>query len=215
MRVEEIRPFVRFVRMLDIAREIHWGESLPRDNRLFYTEQGNGKIWANEQVYEMEQGSLLLIPAGCVYSLLPSEVKYLAVNYDYTWEHSQINVPVPPLILKRGDQGELIEHVKFQDTPELNGCLYVPNGFAFRNLLHQMLEEYTRKPLYHEVSNGAMLSSLIVSLVRKIRTDSAFSGKIDLDEIIAYIQEHYAEKITNRGNCGKVSFPSDLHFRYL
>ncbi len=206
MLLEEIRPFVRFVRILDIAKEIHWGASVPRDSRLFYTEWGKGVILANQREYSMEQGSILLIPSGCVYSLISSDVTYLAINFDYTWQNCKLNYPVPPLIIKRGDRGDLIEHVKFQDVTELNECLHYSNGFSYGTLLHRMLEEYIRKPPFSEASSSAMLCSLIIDIVRRHRTETVYSGKIDLEGVIAYIQQNYAQKLTNQEIAEKFHF---------
>ena len=206
MLLEEIRPFVRFVRILDIAKEIHWGASVPRDSRLFYTEWGKGVILANQREYSMEQGSILLIPSGCVYSLIHSDVTYLAINFDYTWQNCKLNYPVPPLIIKRGDRGDLIEHVKFQDVTELNECLHYSNGFSYGTLLHRMLEEYIRKPPFSEASSSAMLCSLIIDIVRRHRTETVYSGKIDLEGVIAYIQQNYAQKLTNQEIAEKFHF---------
>ena len=206
MLIEEIRPFVRFVRILDIAKEIHWGASVPRDSRLFYTEWGKGVILANQREYSMEQGSILLIPSGCVYSLIPSDVTYLAINFDYTWQNCKLNYPVPPLIIKRGERGDLIEHVKFQDVTELNECLHYSNGFSYGTLLHRMLEEYIRKPPFSEASSSAMLCSLIIDIVRRHRTETVYSGKIDLEGVIAYIQQNYAQKMTNQEIAEKFHF---------
>jgi len=206
MLLEEIRPFVRFVRILDIAKEIHWGASVPRDSRLFYTAWGKGVILANQREYSMEQGSILLIPSGCVYSLIPSHVPYLAINFDYTWQNCKLNYPVPPLIIKRGERGDLIEHVKFQDVTELNECLHYSNGFSYGTLLHRMLEEYIRKPPFSEASSSAMLCSLIIDIVRRHRTETVYSGKIDLEGVIAYIQQNYAQKLTNQEIAEKFHF---------
>ena len=208
MLIEEIRPFVRFVRTLDIDKEIHWGASVPRDCRLFYTEQGKGVISTDRKEFYMEQGSILIIPAGYVYSLVPSNVTYLAVNFDYTWKNSKLNYPVPPLIIRKGDRGELIENVIFQDATELNDCMYYPNGCTYGTLLHRMLEEYTQKPPFFQVSISAILCSLIIDIVRKYRTDTVYSGNVDLEGIVAYIQQNYTRKLTNRDIAEKFHFHS-------
>ena len=159
----------------------------------------------------MEQGSVLIIPSGCVYSLCPSDVTYLALNFDYTWKNSKLNYPVPPLLLQRGDRGELIEHVEFQDVTELNECLYYPNGFTYGSVLHRLVDEYTKKPPFSQASTSALLSSLVIDIVRRCRTDTAYSGKIDMDGIIAYIQQNYTQKLTNQ----KIAEKFHFHPTYL
>lgn len=198
MRLEEIHPFVRFVRRLDLTEETPWGKAMPRDYRLFYAERGAGKIWTEQGEVSLEQGSMLLVPAGCAYWLLPSRVTYLAVNFDYTWNHSHLNFPVPPLFLQKGDQGSVIEAVKFQDVSELNGYLCGAGLFSLEPHLRSLLEINTGKPLFGAVSAGAILTEIIVSLVRQSRAEAETSGRLNLNAVMAYVQAHYAEKITNR-----------------
>lgn len=198
MRLEEMRPFVRFVRRLDLTGEALWGKAIPRDYRLFYAQRGTGTIWTEQGEFRLEPGSMLLIPAGCVYWLLPSRVTYLAVNFDYTWNHSSLNFPVPPLFLQKGDQGSVLETVQFQDAPELNGCLYGSGLFSLETQLRSLLETYAGKALFGAVSASAILTEIIVSLLRQGRTEAETPGRLNLNAVMAYVQAHFAEKITNR-----------------
>ena len=199
MNISEIRPYVRYVQRLKITKA--WAERylVPRDNRLFFCLHGCGDISIGERKYEMTRGSLLLIPAGTPYILhIPDgELTYIALNFDYTFAHSTLNIPIGPVSPKELADNAVIERVSFSDEPILNSHLFLEYIPSLENLLAPMVVTYNKKLLYYETSLSASLLSAIPEILRTAKLgDLGGTGSV-IDDILSYIHNNYAEKLTN------------------
>lgn len=197
MLLEEIRPFMRYARVLEFTKEQKLATSVPRDCRLFYTDSGVGRILTCGREYEMEQGSIMLIHVGIPYRLLPADVTYLAYNFDFTSAHKSINMPVPPVYAEQAEEELLIENVNIEDAPELNSCLFLMDGFPQKSILRKILIEYTQRLPLQEISTGTLLNTVLISVLRESRRQSVCRSRVDTEKIINYVQQHFTESLTN------------------
>lgn len=199
MNVSDVRPYVRHVQRLKITRP--WAERplVPRDNRLFFCLSGCGYISVRENKYEMTRGSLLLIPAGTPYVLhIPEgEHTYIGINFDYTFAHSAINIPIVPVSPEELRCDSIIERASFSDEPLLNEPIFIGYLPALEGLLASMVVTYNKKMLYYESSLSGTLLTVISEILRARRLGSLIEAGSVIDDILSYIHNNYAEKITN------------------
>lgn len=102
MLFEDINPFIRYARYLKIERHQKYNTTVPLDARLFFVLEGEGKIQLDDTVIELPIGSALFINSGIPYKIMPSDVLYLAYNFDFTDNHSNIEIPIPPVKWENG-----------------------------------------------------------------------------------------------------------------
>ena len=103
MHFKDIKPFARFVRRLEIDPLTALPEYIPLDARIFYVLSGEGHIRVNENEYTLPVGGLMYINAGIKYRLMPCKAVYLAVNFDFTQENCNVEIPIPPINSKETD----------------------------------------------------------------------------------------------------------------
>lgn len=194
MEFSEIKPYVRFVRILDISKDMTFPTFFPVDCRLFYVLDGKGKIKTEEQVYDMNKGDALIINAGHPYEQIVDEnISYLAVNFDFSFNFKTRTIPIPPSVIK----SDVLENVTFTDLGCLNTYMYRPAIFSIQKTLRKMLDEYTKKMPHFEIVCSSLMTSALSEIVRDRSENTNKGKKLNIEEIILYIQEHYTENLTN------------------
>ena len=195
MLFNETKPFVRFPRELVISENSVFSEVFPVDVRLFYTAEGNGKLLVDGKTVDIPRGSAILINSGVPYRIIPTFVKYLAINFDWTQDFSDRNIPIPPVPYNNSEL-QAFECVTFEDCSEFNRYACCENAFFAEKSLLKMIERYEKKQLYYQLENDAQLILILSEFVRKhsLRRTNYF----DADAVAEYLQAHYNEKITNK-----------------
>ena len=195
MNFNEINPYIRYVRFLEITTERYWQKAIPCDCRLFFTDKGTGKVEIDNKILIMEKGDILLIKNGIPYHLLPSDVVYLGINFDYTSLHNDIKIPIPPVFISGKEKYTPVENVKFKDTTELNGYIYLKNMFHLKNTLNNIYSEYTKKLPFSETKESSLFITVLTDILRASYNLSEKENT--LEKIITYLHQHYNEDITN------------------
>ena len=195
MLFNEIQPFARFPRELIISENSVLSEEFPVDARLFCAVEGNGKLSVEGKTVDIPKGSAILINSGVPYRIIPTFVKYLAINFDWTQDFSDRNIPIPP-VPYNGSELQAFESVTFEDCSEFNRYAYCENAFFAEKLLLKMIERYEKKQLYYQLENDAQLILILSEFVRKHVLHRA--NYFDADAVAEYLQSHYNEEITNK-----------------
>ncbi len=199
MKLSDIRPFVRYARYITLSNGESYPTSVAGDARLFFTLDGEGEIIAGGEKYNMEKGTLLILNSGIKYTIKTPEarVSYVALNFDYTDKNTDRKHPVMPHA--EGDflPDDIIEHIKFDDVPELSSILYLTGMHAISSRLEALTHEYIMNIIFHEIKITALFSEVLCDIVRAARSESALGGGGRLDLIIGYIHDHYREPLTN------------------
>lgn len=195
MLFNEIQPFARFPRELIISENSVFSEVFPVDARLFYAVEGNGKLSVEGKTVDIPKGSAILINSGVPYRIIPTFVKYLAINFDWTQDFSDRNIPIPP-VPYNGSELQAFESVTFEDCSEFNRYAYCKNAFFAEKPLLKMIERYEKKQLYYQLENDAQLILILSEFVRKHVLHRA--NYFDADAVAEYLQSHYNEEITNK-----------------
>jgi AraC-like DNA-binding protein len=197
MLFDEITPFARFPRELAVFENSSFGEVFPVDARIFYVNEGVGKIFVDGGTVIMPRGSALFINSGVIYRIVPSFVKYLAINFDWTQNFCEYNMPIPPIPLNKAEnRPSQLENVSFEDTLELNGYSYCENAFFAEKPLKRMIDRYEKKEPHYRTANNAELVLLLTEFVRRLNTNK--NNSFNSAAVADYIQAHYNEEITNR-----------------
>lgn len=197
MEIKNIRPFVRFVRHLEINNTV-FQKCFPLDARLFYVLEGEGKIETEEQIYTMPAGSVLYINAGCVYRLLKCNAVYIAVNFDFTFDHSVIDTPVPPVNIDVLKDQQPIEYNTFSDALCFNRYCFLENIHSLQMNLVRLEKEYKGKLSYYPEECSNIMASVIISMARRFEKRGYKEVSFDIEKVIEYIGIHYSENINNR-----------------
>ena len=198
MHLEDIRPFARFVRHITINENSIFPAVLPVDARLFYVLSGQGRIMVDGQIFTLNTGSTLYINAKYPYHILPSNVVYLVVNFDFTFDRAMLDVPIPPLSADNATHTTLPERIVFQNAPCFHGYCFFPHAYALQQSFLQLEQEYARKMAFHKQACSHLLASILTQLARSAEQRQSKEAYFDITQIITYIQEHYAEPLDNQ-----------------
>lgn len=199
MLINEINPFIRYARYMDIDKDSRFHEVIPLDARLFFVLSGKGVIKADNREYEMKDNSMLIVNSGVSYEFMTPEgkAKYIVLNFDYVHSpHSPVN-PVPPSTPENYKPKNLISPTQFEDSFELNRTLYIDDaGFAAKRL-DTIVTEYSRKLLFFGLKCSSLLCECICNALRQVRSVTTYEEKKGVFDIITYIHENYDKNLTN------------------
>lgn len=213
MEFLKIQPFVRYVHYLPISKHSLYSVSIPYDNRLFFLFHGSLVIEASETVYNMNEGDVIIIPAGVKYHIMPQNQKasVIGVNFDYTQNNLDKTNPIPPTDVNMYNPEMNIETVDFSDTKALNGVLHLKGLSSLYVKFVRLEQEYSHKLIYFEHIISNILAEILIECVRASNMQKAIGSRDTITDIIAYINENYKHELTN-SEIGKVF---NLHPNYI
>lgn len=192
-----ISPFARFVRHMEINMNSVFPVYIPLDARLFYVLKGEGRIEIGGIEQILEVGSVLYVNAGVEYHLLPCEAEYLAVNFDFTDKNRRIDTPLPPVQAENSKEAELLEKVEFSDAVCFNEYCIMRECQMLRSKLLRLEQEYVKKLSFYRNETSSILASVLTYIARSAEERPQKEGRFDINEVMAYINEHYAETLDN------------------
>lgn len=196
----DIHPFVRYSHLLDKNIQECVNDVRAYDNRLFYCISGKGTITLNHVVYPVKAGTLFLWKPGIPYRYAPdidNPMQLLAINFDFTHEHSDSVIPIPPDHTNTYDDSRQLEHLYFSDSLIFNEPIILSAQNYLSDKLMELNKEYqAKKKFYHQRCSGLLLN--ILSQIAIIGDSQAAKANAIVDTIISYMSEHYADNITNQ-----------------
>ena len=197
MKLQEISPFVRYVRYLKLEQNTYFPPFIPVDARLFYVCKGKGIIEIENNVIEILEGQILYINSGVKYSHKPCEVSYLAVNFDFTNNFSHLEMPINNIDPLETENYSVLEKVSFEDAPFFNDYHLFKNCRSIFDEVSQLEKEYMRKLPFYRVKTSALLISVLSFLARNSESTDTKSDTFNVKEVVSFIQKHYNEPISN------------------
>ena len=198
MLFEDINPFIRYARYLKIERHQKYHTTVPLDARLFFVFEGEGKIQLDDAVIELPIGSALFINSGIPYKIMPSDVLYLAYNFDFTENNSKIEIPIPPVKWENGKKYDIIEHAQFDDAFIFNKEFAVYNVFYLHSYLEQIEKECLMKLPYYRKKTSHLFTAVLCDLLRKFENGPHQHDRFDSDSVAKYIRLHYNQPLNNK-----------------
>lgn len=197
MEFREIQPFVRFARhmLYDIRKPV----LCPYDCRLFFIEEGNACITADGTEYALSKDDVLIIHSGIVYRVAPEnpQTKILAFNFDFTFTHSALTIPIPPDSPEAFDERNLLSCQLFSDLTAFNRVVFLRDMRVGYELLSDAHREYKKNLYFSDTLAGSYLGQFLALCARRQADPSADAGSTVTDRIISYLHKNYQKNITN------------------
>lgn len=159
---------------------------------LIYCENGSIQYLIADKRYRIHTGDIILVPPGISHRPLFYDKMTEPYSRIVLWlsiEFFQDATKLYPAELQ--EELKLNHHylLHTKDTPHQNIQSYFKRG----------LQESTARPLYWETalySNSALLLAHFFRAFSSAKNDFAAEKKDELDNIISYIEAHYADRIT-------------------
>lgn len=222
MKFSEINPFVRHAQRLVITDGVRSNLVAPRDCRLFFCADGEGEILLSGEIYKMQKGALVIVPAGFSYAILPPtspqssmalqtlekvpaengatapSVTYIIVNFDYTQNMAAFKYPIHPVPQSSFNEKQILERVEFSDMSELNSPIYLPRVHRVENKLNKVFSAYTKKVIFYEIEISGIFSQVLIECMRCVKLNALNRRGTVFDKVFEYIHENSHIKLTNK-----------------
>ena len=197
MRVCEACPFVRQAVMsrMSLARAISY-KLRTRDHRLFYVLGGDGNIVIEGESYPLRAGMIVLFRSGTEYMWQLGEVRYLSVNFDYTYANSHLK---SSFHVERSESvGELLEPgISFEDAPILDAPVVLYGAAAIEPMIEEIVNEFSLGGSWRDEYISSLMRAAVIAIARRA-TDAPDSAKpTAVGEILDYIRANYNRPIRN------------------
>lgn len=204
MLFEEIKPFVRYVRLLKISEKSKFEKVIPLDARIFYLQSGKAEIEVSGNKLCLSPGDLLYINSGTEYEFLPGNALIVAVNFDFTYEKADIIQPVAPIPSGiMSGKHKLIDHREFSDAPMFNSYVLVKNRRLSEQDLKLLLSVYEEKMMLSSLKASSILTVILIETYIALCTGKTEKG-IDISEIINYIHKNYGDGSLNNKSIAQI-----------
>lgn len=197
MLFKDIKPFVRFARQLRITENSIFPEYFPLDARLFYVLEGEGRIKVSDREIIIPVGCALFINAGQKYTLLPCNVLYSAINFDFTQSASHYNTPISPINTNLLTDEKTLSKVSFSDIECFNGYFLFTDLHSLKRTMTQLENEYVKKLPYYQENTSSLLLSVLIFLARKAERRPSRESRFDIERIVDYIHKNINSPLDN------------------
>ena len=201
MKLNDINPFVRQAIITKLPSSIYTGKKIKtRDCRLFYILHGSGEILIEGRHYNIKAGSVILFQTGTEYVWQISDMRYVAINFDYTQEHCHIKTSFSPIRAEKFPSENFSHQIDFSDAPELSGEIVFSDGAAFESRIVNLAVEINTAVDFKDELLSSLLKTIIISIVRQKREQDTVGnskGAIVARRIIGYIQKNYNKPLKN------------------
>lgn len=201
MKFEEINPFVRQAVVGKIDRKNHYAYTKLKspDCRLFCIISGSGKISFEHEEYKLQQGTVILFPSGIEYVWCVDNLKYYAINFDYTQDFDELNKTlhaIPASVIK---DVNILKHPDFEDVTVLKAPIVLYENLSLEKYFNLIVSEFNVKNEFYKPLVSSLLKTLLIRIVyckMHLKTENVKSSKVVRD-IIEYITSNYDKDITN------------------
>lgn len=204
MKLEDITPFVRFVRTEEKIPS--GGELVPLDHRIFYCIGGSSEIEIDGNKVLLKKGSLLYWKSGTPYRYATTSAKVIGCNFDFTNAGKERVMPVPPSRAGLFSKKDILENIHFDDEEILNSYFVVENAFSLEEKFFELENEFSGKKLYYQNRCSALLTDIFAMTMRIYKIPDVGKSAGIAEEILTFVRENFHKNITNI-NIGK-------HFNY-
>ena len=201
MKFEEINPFVRQALVAKLDRKNHYTYTKLKspDCRLFYIISGNGKISFENEEYNLQPGTVILFPSGIEYFWFVDNLKYYAINFDYTQDYSEFNKTLHAIPASSINNANILKHPYFEDTSELKAPIVIYDLLSLEKYFSLIVTEFNVKSEFYKPLTSSLLKTLLIRIVyckNNLKSEKENSSKV-VRNIIEYITSNYDKDITN------------------
>ena len=214
MNANSLAPFVRYIHYIEPQYMYTSKTRIGYDHRIFFCERGSIKITVGEQTYALEQNSLLYVPSGKPYVLGNHEdnAKLIGINFDFEYSHADCAVPVPPAVkIEKYEYAKQFEKVEFLELKCFEAPFALHGQSELGAIIYRILDEFTTVRIFHSQAESAMLKQLLFLAARVLTLGADKAPQKTVNVVIAYVQSHYAEDISN----ADIGLALNFHPNYL
>lgn len=201
MNFEEINPFVRQAVIAKLDRRNHYTYTKLKspDCRLFYIVSGNGSISFENAEYKIQPGTVILFPAGTKYIWFVDNMKYYAINFDYTQKFNQFDKTLHAISSSTIKNTNVLKHPDFDDIPIFNNPVVIYDVLSLEKYFNLIVTEFNIKSELYKPLTSSLLKTLLIRIFyckTHLKNKKDNSSKVVRD-IIEYITSNYDKDITN------------------
>lgn len=196
---KSIKPFVRYARILDNDMKLH---SLPvcgYDSRLLYCTEGSGYMEIDDVTHKISPGTLLIWKSGIKYRYCTETnptMKFIALNFDWFWDNCEKTFLIPPVKAECFNKNNMLESFDFSDATFFNSPLVLENMYSVQEKLSEINREFANGKEFCVINISGLLMSVLSDVASACRL-SVLGTRSIADKIIGYLQNNYAENLTN------------------
>ncbi len=196
----EIKPFVRYSRIVEQNPYNNNSELYSYDSRLFYCTEGSGRIFIDSKEYTMQQGSLFLWKSGLCYKYHADSVgklKFLAINFDFQYGKNKLTSPIPPDKEDSFDHSKITEEISFSDAVVFNSPIVIENAHAYYDRLSEINREFVLQKAFYETRISGLFTDILGQIALDSLCDSKKANRL-VNDIIEYMEQNLSEKLSNK-----------------
>ncbi len=214
MLLSEIHPFVRQALIGQLERENRKDVNRPLktvDGRLFAILSGSGRMRFGDESHPLQPGTVILFSSGTEYVWEVERVRYLAVNFDYTQEHSDLRRGMHPFPSAGFDAARQIPAPVIEDAPCLSRPLILPHAQHLEPVISQIMTEFCLGGPRCDDLTSSLLRSVILSAVRVAEAGDSpkeAGGAVLARQMVAYLSAHFDEPLSNEAIAQHFNFHS-------
>lgn len=192
---DQLHPVVRFAAAVVPGAR---GLVLAADCRLFRLLAGEGTLQLTGRVIPLQENRLIYLPVGVPYRFAVSaSTRVFSVNFDLTHERADRQNSIPPFLYTPEGQARLSVY-RVADCPLLDVPAVLPVTSEMQNALRELEQEYLFQRRYAAQKMSGCMLSLLAALARGHGMGAPREYVQPTDSVIAFIQAHYAEPLTNQ-----------------
>lgn len=194
MKFADSVPFIRFCRHSSI---LPCPEPFVRsaDHRLYFVDNGSGRLEIGNSAYPLMKGTLAYVPAGTRYRFSGSGLTGYLINFDYDSTRADHVSFFRPTTEDRFDSESLTGCRFPDDTAALCRPFVLEGALHYGGRIAELTQEYESGIAYCRISAGANFKILLCDVLREMESGSKTKEAVEI--VLSYIRDHYAEPITN------------------
>lgn len=200
MRFEDIKPYVRYAKILTCNSDYEINRTRAYDNRLIYFFEGAADVIIDDVSYIAERGSMFIWQSDNVYSIFAKETGFRAlyVNFDYTYGSKNNSLAMPTVEMAKFNPSQRLEEVFFTDAPEFNSPMYFSDMRSIELDFHNLENEFVSPQKNYVMMLATLMQTVLIKTARRLISDSnGVNTSFLVGQVIEYIQENYAKNLTN------------------
>ena len=200
MLLDDIKPYVRYAKILHMPGDYRARDMRAYDNRILYFLSENASLTLDGVSYRPERGALFLWSPDSVYSLSalsPDGFDVMVVNFDYRFVARKISLCLPPVAAAAYQPERRIETVRFSDAPILGSPVCIPDMHMLEYDMHCLDKEFVSPQRNYAAMLSAMLAKIILTVYRQAISAGSGGTSALVQNVITYIHEHPASDLSN------------------
>ena len=199
--LEQIAPFVRNIQFITIDGQTDSPVQIPYDCRLFFTQNGCGRMRVDHRELLMEKGSVLIFNAAIPYQFLKPahSATFIEISFDYVFRDDTPMQPIPPATADNFVPENAILPIDVVcATQFLSHPVFIKNAISIENRLLEIYREFTESTWYYHGVTSNLFHSILFTIARGIAFEAYGESADKTEVIIQFIKEHYREPLTNQ-----------------